>query len=204
MPPETVVEAVQMQITVTPRNLVEGRHAPEQSVEYPGAWIGVIVERIAPIVEAYDGCRLAYNDCDRVVIGQIDHIGFGRQDLDAVLAANHLLTFIGLEIARQPRSVPETFDRFQYVVLLSQNRIAERCSPLEIAAQQSQCLRIIQHRHNSRIPIIIQRVSLLRVGIQESLRFDQLQRIGRRRQQDSQNIVWIQSDGSDQVIEVSQ
>ncbi len=170
IPPNSIIETEQVQVAVAPRDLEEQWHPEERPVEDEWARVGVVVERIAPVIPTDYGSRLTNDDRHGVVVGQVHYVRLHRQNFDALSAADHGLTLVGLKVAREPGGIAEPFDRFEHIGFLREHCIAQRRRPFQILAEQLNSLRVIQECDDRAVPIGVWLRTLLRVGVEKTLR----------------------------------
>ena len=147
--------------------------------------------------------RLVHDDAFGLVIGHVDNVIFDRRDLDAAVVARHRLVRVALQVAGRVCTVAKVFYRVDDIGLLGDHGLAETPGPVQVLVEQFHDLRIVEQRDNRVVPRIVgsQRRVLFKV-FEESLRLDELQRVSRCRQHNRQQVVGIQSNGTDQFLKL--
>ena len=139
----------------------------------------------------------------RVVLRHVDHLRIRGLDDDGLLLDLHHLLVVGLEAARGLRLAAKDLYRFDHCALVRHDRLAQRCRPVEVAAHHLHDVGIVEQRLHGVVPLVVD--GKFRVGLallEKAIRLHELQRIGRRRQDDRDEIVGIQRDRADQLGEI--
>ncbi len=147
--------------------------------------------------------RLVHDDAFGLVIGHVDNVIFDRRNLDAAVVTRHRLVRVALQVAGRVSAVAKVFYRADDIGLLGDHGLAEAPGPVQVLVEQFHDLRIVEQRDDRVVPGIVglQRRVLFKV-FEESLRLDELQRVGRCRQHNRQQVVWIKSNGTDQFLKL--
>ena len=174
---------------------------------------GADVARISPVVWGISRIGPSAVHHAGIVIGHVDRVRIGLLDRDPLLAAlslglrDRLLLgrrqlVVGLGLRAQP------LDRVHHVRLLGQNRIAEFERPVELRAHHRDDVGRGRERLHASVPRLqlgrrAQRVALqVLVFLDPAVRLNDLERIGRRHDDERQEAVRVQGDGRDQRFEL--
>ena len=131
-----------------------------------------------------------------------------RFDHDASILLDDALLLVALQISRRLCTRPQRLDRLHDLLLVGEESIANLLRPVELVVHHGQHLRECGERLNAGIPILpcerlIERISLeTRILLHEACSFHDLQRVRRRNQHLRKQLVGIESDRSEQRIEL--
>ena len=115
----------------------------------------------------------------------------------------HHLLVVGLEVARRLRLAAEDLDGIEHRALVGDDRFAQRARPVEVGAHRLHDVGVVQQRLDRVVPLVVD--GELGIGlalVEEAVRLHQLQRIGRGRQDDRDQIVRIERDRADERVEL--
>ena len=137
-----------------------------------------------------------------LVIRHVNYFFIGRCDLDNAIVVGDGLAFVGFEITGSISAIAKRFDSRQNVRLLVDNGFAEPPGPVDFLVHHVDDFGIVQQCDHRLVPGLIRlERAVLSEFVEETRRLHDFQRIGRRRQDNCQQIVWIQCDRTNQVLE---
>jgi hypothetical protein len=193
-----VIVRVVVHVVVAPRETEHSAHAPEKAVVVAMVVVGVVVDRVRIRVVVVHRPGLVDDHLLGLIAWQVDDLRISRHDRDGVLLDADRLAFVRLEIACVVGEQTKLLYRGKHVFLLLQDRLAQRPSPLQIFVQKSEGLWVVQQRHHGLVPILIRFGRAGGVFAKACGRND-LERVGRSRQDDGDEIVGVQRDGSHEL-----
>ena len=94
----------------------------------------------------------------------------------------------------------KTLDGLQHRALIGDDRFAQRARPVEIGAHHLHDVGVVQQRLHRVVPLVVD--GKLGIGlalVEKAIRLHELQRIGRRRQDDRDQVVRIERDRADEL-----
>jgi hypothetical protein len=187
--PAVAVPAVIDDVVVIPVE-VHGQPAPDGETKPKGN-------------ERPDSCgRSLYIHNRRVVLGDVDILGLGRDDLDGVTLGNDRLFIVVDQIPDGPRPPPEALDRPGHVFRLVEEGIPQVGSPIHIPAHHEQNVWVVGHCFHGLVPVLLVDPGRIPAACQPRRRIGYFFRIGRGRQDLSEQRVRVERNRSQQVIEL--
>jgi hypothetical protein len=139
----------------------------------------------------------------RLVVGHVDNVVLYRRNLYRAFVLRNELVIITLEIAGRIRLIPELLNGGNYIGLLSNYRLTETPGPVEILIQEFDNLGVIEQGNDGIVPVLVRlKCRVVLEILQEPGSFDHLQRVRRRRQYDSQQIIGIKCDRADEFFDL--
>jgi hypothetical protein len=203
MTPVTVV--IHMQVVGQPADREGCRHAPEVTgVKRVTIRVGVVINRIGMRIIVVYGPWLVNNDAIRLVIGNVNNLLVRRRNLDHAILIADGLTIVSLQVAGCIGHVTESLDGGNDVRLLSNDSFSEPPGPVDILVQEFDDFRVVEECGDGFIPFL---VGLQRgIGLEpfeETRRLHDLQRIGRCRQDDRQQVVGIECNRANDIQELA-
>ena len=185
----------------TPRRADRG--APDDPGRQGGPRrVRVVISRIGGRVVAVHRRRAVDHNRGWVVLRHVDHLRIGRLDDDDLLLGLHHLLVVGLQVARRLRLAAKDLDRLDHGALVGDDGFAERAGPVEIVAHLLHDIGVVEQRLDRVVPLFVDRQ--LRVGlalVQITISLHDLQRAGRGRQDDRDQVVRIERDRPDELLE---
>ncbi len=183
------------------------RRADRRAPDHPGGHRGtgrirVVVRRVGRRVVTVNRRRAVHDHGRRVVLRDVDHLRIGRLDDDGLLLDLHHLLVVGLEVARRLRLAAKGLNRLDHGALVGDDRLAEGTRPVEVGAHLLHHVGIVEQRFDRVVPLFVD--GKLGIGlplVEIAIRLNELQRIGRRRQDDRDQIVRIKRDRAHQLGE---
>ncbi len=195
---------VDVQVVIRPADRKGRRYAPKVvGMKTIAGRVRIVVDRIRIWVVVIDRTRLINHDLGRFVIRHINDFLADRYDLDDTIIIRNGLILIGLEIAGSVGSIPKSLDCSNHVSLLTNNGVTESPGPVDILIHHLNDIRVIQQGDDRFVPLIVRlEIAIGFEEFQESRRLNDLERIGRCRQDDRKQIVGIERNRSDQVLKI--
>src|SRR6185503_15995979 len=180
------------------------RGAPDQAGgERSPRCVRVVVTRIWRRIVAVYRSRAVHDDTRRVVLRHVDHLRIGRNDLDDLLLDFEDLLAVALQVAGRLRLAAKGLHRVEYRLLVGDHGLAKLRSPVEVGTHLLDDFGIVDQRLDRVIPAIVDRhLGILFSFLEKTVGLDDLQRIGRRREDDRHQIVGVQRDRTDQLVEL--
>ncbi len=179
------------------------RDSPEVTqVKSVAQRVRVVVHRVGPRVVVIHRPRLIDDDALRLVVGHVDNVFLRRRNLDYAVIVGDDLKLVTLQITGRVGTITECFDGLNHVRLLGDDCLAKPEGPVEIVIQHLEHLGIVRQCDDRVIPILVWFEGLVLLqGFDETRRLDDLQRIGRCRQYDCEQIIGVQRDRTDEFLE---
>ncbi len=199
-----VARVVNVQVVVRPADRERGGHAPEVTgTKAVADRVRVVVHRVGIRVIVVNAARLVDKDLGRLVVGHIDDFLVDRHDLEhALIVIADFLVVVGLQVAGRIGAIAETLDGGDDVVLLAEHSFAETPGPVDLFVHHADDVRIIEQGNDRVVPRLVgfQRTVGFQL-FQESRGLDDLQRIGRCRQHDGEQIIGIKGYRTDEFLQ---
>ena len=164
--------------------------------------VRVVISRIRGRVVAVHRRRAVDHNRGWVVLRHVDHLRIGRLDDDDLLLGLHHLLVVGLKVARCFRLAAKDLDRLDHGALVGDDGFAECAGPVEIVAHLLHDIGVVEQRLHRVVPLVVDRQ--LRVGlalVQIPISLHDLQRAGRSRQYDRDQVIRVQRDRPDELRE---
>lgn len=199
-----VAVVINVQVISRPANGERRRNTPEKArSEGITGGVGIVIKWIRLRVIVIDGLRLINNNAFGFVIRNVDYFLVRRLDFnDAVLVADGLV-FITLQISGRVSSVTKCLNGCNHVRLLCNNGLAQSPGPVDVFVHEFNDFRIIQECRNGIVPVPIGLQGWVGFKpLEKTCRLHDLQWIGRRRQNDREEVVRIKCDRADEILEV--
>ena len=198
-----ITVVIDVQAVRKPADRESRRHAPEKAVvEVVVRRVGVVVHGVGTRIVVVDRPRLVNNDTFGLVIRHVYDVVGNRRNLDDAVVARHLLVVVAFQVAGGVGAVAKFLDGTHHVFLLRDDGFAEAPGPVDVFVEELHDLRIVEQGDDRVVPFGIRLQGRVCFEVLEKATgLDDLQRVGRCRKDDAQEIIGIQRDGSDELRE---
>ena len=147
---------------------------------------------------------LFHDDHIRAIRGHVNDLRIGRDDFDHFLCDYDRLFVIGLKAPVSRRQRARMLNRFQYISLLGNHRLAELVRPLQVVVHAVEHVGELQQHKDAGVPFRVWlRFSLAVVLPQKPGRFNHVQQCCGCRQDVGDQRVGIKRDWRNQLLQVS-
>jgi hypothetical protein len=138
----------------------------------------------------------------RVVLGDVDVPGLGRDDLDVVAIDNDRLFIVTDQIPDGLRPPPEALDCPGHLCRLVEKGIPQVGCPVHIPAHHKKNIWVVGHRLHGLFPVLLVDPGRIPAAFQPRRRIGYLFRIGRGRKDLSEKRVRVERNWRKEVIEL--
>ena len=180
------------------RRCAEERAAGPDGADSPG----VVVPGVRTGVVADDRQGRGQNDDLGRVLGHVDDLRVRALDRDDLVLGAHGLLVVGHQVARRLHLAAEALDRIHHLARIRCDLFAEADRPVEAGRHHPDDVGGVQQVAHALVPgrIGLERL-VLREAVEEAVRLDDVEGVGRRGEDDRQQGIGIERDRGHQLVD---